>query len=272
MTHHLFLSPHLDDAVLSCGGLLAQLAGQGATVTIITVFAQPPPAGRPLSPLARRQHAMWGRLRGAYQTRRAEDETALARLGLKPTWLPFFDCIYRGRPGAGEWYYTADADIFGAVHPAEAGLPAQIAAAVQPHVRAGQTTLYLPLGVGNHVDHQLVRRAAEHFDAQDCTVQFFEDYPYVQRDPAALERALSNGRQTDPRPELTFLSPAELDAKINAVAAYASQLDALFGGQAAMTEQVTRHARAVGQGRPAERYWLFESETDFQEFAGSAPK
>ena len=56
---HIILSPHYDDAALSCGGLIAQRAAAGDLVEIATVFG-----GRPdmatLSPFARAIHARPG--------------------------------------------------------------------------------------------------------------------------------------------------------------------------------------------------------------------
>ena len=45
MEHYaaLYLSPHLDDAALSCGGQIAQATRQGRRVLIVTVMAGDPP-------------------------------------------------------------------------------------------------------------------------------------------------------------------------------------------------------------------------------------
>ncbi len=53
---HLFLSPHPDDAVLSCGGLIHQLTQKGEPVTILTVMAGDPPDPLPDTPLVRELH------------------------------------------------------------------------------------------------------------------------------------------------------------------------------------------------------------------------
>ena len=86
------LSPHLDDAVLGCGNLLA--AHPGARV--ITVFA-----GR------RRAYpdpmTWWDQLSGfttgddPLAARRAEDEGALAELDAAPVWLDFVEHQYLDR-------------------------------------------------------------------------------------------------------------------------------------------------------------------------------
>ncbi|MHA1303522.1 MAG: PIG-L deacetylase family protein [Candidatus Heimdallarchaeaceae archaeon] len=39
---HIFLSPHLDDAVASCGGLIAKLVEQGNKVIVATFFTKSP--------------------------------------------------------------------------------------------------------------------------------------------------------------------------------------------------------------------------------------
>ena len=84
----LVISPHLDDAVLSCGALLA--AHRGAVVA--TVFA-----GVPRDP---RQRTEWDARSGfadaaeALAARRAEDAAALAELGAAPRWLDFRDDQY----------------------------------------------------------------------------------------------------------------------------------------------------------------------------------
>ncbi len=268
MTQHIFLSPHLDDAVLSCGGLLAQLTQQGQAVRVINIFAGIPPANRPLSTFARYQHRQWQKALSSFvtrhssfvQMRRAEDEAALAHFNARASYLNFPDCIYRGKAERGIWYYTADEDIFGPVHPAEDRLPLEIARALQSRIEtpAEQTQLYAPLSVGNHVDHQLGFLAAVQLAGQGYPLSLYEDYPYAQRQPNDVNRVLQNCSQAlsaPLQPGLSFLSEKHLSVKINAISAYASQLQVLFGGEEAMRQQVTAYARAVGEGQPAERLW-----------------
>jgi LmbE family N-acetylglucosaminyl deacetylase len=46
---HVFISPHPDDAALSCGGLIAGLRELGQAVTIVSVYSGGPREGEPLS-------------------------------------------------------------------------------------------------------------------------------------------------------------------------------------------------------------------------------
>src|SRR5438046_10721237 len=76
-----YLSPHFDDMVLSCGGWAArELASAGRRGLCITVFAAPPPG--PLHDFARSLHEQWGEPEpaAANAMRRKEDETALSNL------------------------------------------------------------------------------------------------------------------------------------------------------------------------------------------------
>ncbi len=321
MTQHIFLSPHLDDAVLSCGGLLAQLTQQGQAVQVINIFAGIPPANRPLSAFARYQHRQWQKTladppfqsrnneekgeanappsvarrasRSFVQIRRAEDKAALLYFNAQASYLNFYDCIYRGslpensissrnrfmteaprpqnsfregRAASGEeakravWYYTADDDIFGPVHPAEARLSLEIARALQAEIKtpAEQTLFYAPLSVGNHVDHQLGFLAATQLAKQGYPLLLYQDYPYAQRHPDDVNRAVQSCAQAlsaPLHPQTSFLSETHLSVKINAISAYASQLHVLFGGEQAMRQQVMAYARAVGKGQAAEQLW-----------------
>src|SRR4051812_28581985 len=82
------VSPHLDDGVLSCGGLLA---GRPRS-TVVTVFAGRPETPRPLTP--------WDAAGGfspdddVMAARRQEDTSACAAVGATPVWLPFLDAQY----------------------------------------------------------------------------------------------------------------------------------------------------------------------------------
>jgi hypothetical protein len=55
----IFLSPHPDDAVLSCGGWIDQLAQNGERPLVLTVFGGDRPAAVPLSAFARSLHERW---------------------------------------------------------------------------------------------------------------------------------------------------------------------------------------------------------------------
>lgn len=262
---HIVLSPHYDDAALSCGGMIAQRAAAGDAVIVATVFG-----GRPdmaaLSPFARSIHARPGAGADPVAQRVAEEHQALAILGAQPRPGDYLDCIYRREAAGGRWLYDREEALFGPVDGADDELTDELAAAFAALAPAGgQCVIYAPLAIGNHVDHQVVQRAAARLGKAGYTVLYYEDYPYVVRDPTGLAGAL---RQAAPRagwlPQPVPLSLQDLERKIDAVTAYASQIGVLFGADgaggprdvAAALNGFARHtARATGIGRFAERLW-----------------
>lgn len=272
MTHsysHIYLSPHYDDAALSCGGAIHQQVQAGEAVLVITICAAPPLAGEPLSPFARSLHHSWGDPPNVVAARRAEDQASMGILGADFRRLDVTDCIYRGHPRGGEWYYTSKEGLFGQVHPAEQTLVGQIAATIIEQVPDGDKAMvYAPLTVGHHVDHQVTHEAAWQLQQQGWTIAFYEDYPYAdpaypftktsaaRENPYALTAILAAKQAVHLQAQLRFLSAENLQAKINSVRAYASQLPMLFGSETKMANYVGNYTLLVGEGKPAERIWL----------------
>jgi LmbE family N-acetylglucosaminyl deacetylase len=89
------VSPHLDDAVFSCGMLLATHPGS----VVCTVFAGEPPT---------RQSTTWDRASGfadsheAMCARQWEDHRALALCGAYAVHLPFLDSQYASSPASAD--------------------------------------------------------------------------------------------------------------------------------------------------------------------------
>jgi LmbE family N-acetylglucosaminyl deacetylase len=249
---HVYLSPHLDDAVLSCGGTIHQQVMAGRHPLVITLFAGRPPANVDLSDFAQSLHARWRDSTDLISTRWAEDQAALAALGADYLRLNYPDCIYRGREHAGEWYYASEEAIFGPVHPAEQGLPAELAATLSEFIPPGDdVTLYAPLTIGNHVDHQLAFATALLLKARGWKVRFYEDYPYAETD-GAVAAALAARGASHWKSSTVPLGKEDLEAKIQAIACYESQVGVLFGGVEAMPERVRDYATQVG----GERLWM----------------
>jgi len=243
-----YLSPHLDDVVLSCGGTIWEQVQAGRSVLVVTVFAGVPNPGVPLSPFARQLHARWGHPIDAATARREEDLQALALLGAQAHHWPYTDCIYR-RTSTGRFPYASEEALWGEVHPEEKGLIAELAAGLTTLSRkADVTATYAPLGVGHHVDHQIVHQAAE---ASGHEVAFYEDFPYA-RDLQTVQAALAQRRgQT----RLVPLSEDALNMKIAAIACYHSQLSTFWTDETDMAVSVRTFANQTGEGKPAERYW-----------------
>ncbi|MFH1086806.1 MAG: PIG-L family deacetylase [Chloroflexota bacterium] len=263
---HIYLSPHLDDAVLSCGGMICAQARGGARVAVVTFFAASP-ADDELTPFTRDLKARWGTAADPVAVRRAEDVAAVRALGAEAVHLPLADCVYRHSPH-GDAYYPTVETIFGDIHPAEAtwheGLRAALLDAVGTAICGaaicGAATVYAPLGAGHHVDHLLVQRVALSLAAASRAVLLYEDYPYAE-DAAAIARAvgaLPARRWT--RRVRAYGEPC-LAARMRAVACYASQINTFWqdaagrADLAAMRAALRRYALAVGGGRPGEGYW-----------------
>jgi len=214
-----FLFPHLDDAALSCGGLICSQALSGRPVLVVTIFADLPPLSA-LSPLAAGLHERWGNPWNPVGMRRQEDETAMRLLGADCLHLGYLDAIYRA--GGDSLLYVADEELFGAPRPSEAGLVAQIASDVASIHAAEGTTLFAPLAAGNHVDHQSVRDAALALENSSGSVVFYEDYPYVER-PGDLTKALHTITPRAWKAKVQPLSEECLQTKVKTIAAYHSQ-------------------------------------------------
>ncbi len=196
----LVVSPHLDDAVLSCADLIATLPAP----TVLTVFAG--------VPVDRAQHTPWDAASGfadagqAIATRRDEDRRALALLGATPAWLDFCDSQYRATPALSE----LEQALQRALHACD---PA---------------TVLLPAGLF-HSDHLLVHRAMLNLSARfpHYRWRMYEEAMY-RRIPGLLQQRLDELRRRG-------FAPVRIDChdggasplKREAVQCYASQLRAL---------------------------------------------
>lgn len=175
MTAHLYLSPHLDDAVFSCGGLMAMQDARGEPVSVLTIFAGDPPDWH-ISPLAADLHARWGKAGPPIAVRRAEDRLACGRLGTTIVHLNFHDAIYRADP-EGLPMYPTEETLFGEVHAQDMDLVEQIREAFM-EADISMAKVYCPLAMGGHVDHRIIRMAAERFMRP---LTYYFDFPYAAR-------------------------------------------------------------------------------------------
>ncbi len=227
----LFLSPHLDDAVLSCGSLIHALASTGR-VTVVTVFsaASPPP-----HTLAARNFLHTSNAPDAetlYALRRTEDRQALGLLGARQVHLGLVDALFRRRgnralggalgrlmPELVHRYPTYRYDIAqGRVSRGDRSLDAALT--VLPKWLGGPLPdlVFAPLGVGRHVDHLLTRSLGQRLSPRPV---FYADFPYVLRtEPdAGFIREHGLRRWSWPHP-----SPL----KEAAITSYRSQVTGLF--------------------------------------------
>jgi hypothetical protein len=211
------LSPHFDDAVLSCWRVLTS-AGE---VLVVNVFAGEPSAGT---------LGWWDRLVGATDsaaavcTRIEEDRQALAFAGRAAVNLPFLDSQYRQSDQA----------------------PEEIVQALRTVVVAG-ARIYAPAALGNHHrDHIAVRSAALTLHAEGANVTLYADLPHATmfgwprwvldrsssgRDPAGerwANQLESTGIPIERMvPTVHRLGTEDHAGKLQAVLTYGSQIEPL---------------------------------------------
>lgn len=250
----LYLSPHLDDAALSCGGQIARATRAGVRVEILTIFAgdEPGPALPTASPLVTRIYDLWQLSPGeVMSTRRREDFAACRVLAAQAIHWELQEAIHRLDPGSQEALYPSLERLFGAVAPPEEGLVAALAARLAELAELagepGSTRIVAPLGVGGHVDHRIVRAAAER--AFGASLLYYEEFPYIVWKHFALWRAGISGRSWESLREP--LAEQEVAARIAAIACYASQVNPLFRTPARIERLVRRHVRRAR----GERLW-----------------
>lgn len=230
----IYLSPHLDDAVLSAGGWIYDQTQAGERVEIWTIMCGYPPT-QELSMFAQYLHYQWGmtNARQVVSGRRIEDKKAAAVLGAKVYHFNFLDCIYR-QDKAGDWLYF---DIFTDPLPGEADLPAQIAEAISARLKPDDK-LVCQLGIGKHVDHVTVRRAAELLRRP---LHYVADIPYYFNTPEHLESKTAGMKKKVERVSRTGLKSWK-----EAVLEYKSQISMLFKSPRVMRGQFNKYYSEFG--------------------------
>ncbi|MCW2608128.1 MAG: LmbE family protein [Frankiales bacterium] len=221
----LAVSPHLDDAVFSAGGVLALLADAGHDVTVATVFTAsvPDPTGFAL----------------ACQTdkgippdvdylalRRAEDVDATAELGVQHLHLGLPEAPHRG--------YESPTALFDGVRPDD-----DVDLSVLSGLRAD---LWIaPQGLGGHVDHLQVVRAVASLGRPTA---WWRDAPYVLRQPDAPASPDLPGSL------VPVHLPGDAVRRGRACACYASQLPFQFGRDSDLPVLDAMHAALARLDEP----------------------
>jgi LmbE family N-acetylglucosaminyl deacetylase len=196
--------------------------------------------------------------------RRVEDERFAYFAEASIVFLDLPDAVFRG--------YEGDEQLLGAPRDdddAPYDLLAREIARLEPQ------KVYVPLGVGGHVDHQLCRNVGIRLLQESRRwvmpgpeyagiVNFYEDFPYAWWTDFATPRDLGPG-VLDGLPQDVSIIPAfaditdQLERKIMGIDLYTSQLERLFDGTKAMANDVRAYGRAIaeagGVDGSAERYW-----------------
>ncbi len=265
---HVFLSPHPDDVVLSCGGLIYELCRAHETVAVLTIMAADAPDPLPSNPLIDNIHQRWGLGDNPLIGRRHEDSLALQKLGVDDIrfgdWL---DCIYR-TDLFGNALYPSDDHLFGDIHPAD---PIRTAS-LDLTQWSDMTHLYIPLGAGHHVDHRLLRDKTLE-QAPTVAIFCYEEYPYSSGDKAVYhthsgEKERLSGKTAvrvaieslaiQVIPEVHAISETGLHAKIEAIGCYQSQISTFWHSTTHMSQSVRSYAHQVGKSVDVlygERLW-----------------
>jgi LmbE family N-acetylglucosaminyl deacetylase len=215
----IFLSPHFDDVALSCGGLVWELVQRGSQVSIWTICAGEVPVSG-LSAFAETLHARWQTGQNAPAQRKLEDLRSCQRLGATQLCYSIPDCIYRRDPLSHAFMYTSEDSLYGELHPGDS----RFIQAVQAEIRAGLSEadiLVCPLGIGNHVDHQLTRLAAE---GSGRSLGYYADFPYILKHRDQLDQLYANGWES----RVFGISPEGLSAWIDSIAQHTSQISTFW--------------------------------------------
>jgi glycosyltransferase involved in cell wall biosynthesis/LmbE family N-acetylglucosaminyl deacetylase/SAM-dependent methyltransferase len=243
---HLFFSPHLDDAVLSCGGMIHSLVSQNKSVQVITVFAGDSDENHN-SAFARHLHAKWGATADLFEQRRQEDAKALSELGVTNAerWS-FPEAPYRLGTDGSHLYGSYD-ELRGQPAREDRSLKETITERILTRLQQlpDSSVLYFPLSLGRHVDHQLLFAIGLQLSVAGKQVRFYEDYPYAEAyDP--------NHGELNWLPRTVSI---DFKSKLKAASAYATQLPGLGGSVRLFEKRLRAFGAAVDGGSISERYW-----------------
>ncbi|HSX10000.1 MAG TPA: PIG-L family deacetylase [Candidatus Saccharimonadales bacterium] len=181
----IILSPHFDDAILSCGELLLQIAGK-TDVTIINVFTRAHLKPYTYSAKQLLKDAGYSDAVELYKKRENEDARVLSKLPVRVVNLDLEDAVFRVKekqsfagklmPEFDHSYPTYRWHILKGISKNDKAI--KILKKDLEKYKNKKPLVIAPYGIGDHVDHVLVGKVcAEIFN----DVLLYSDFPYNSR-------------------------------------------------------------------------------------------
>lgn len=223
------LSPHMDDAVLSCGGLMA---GHSKKIPILVVtFATKDPVfiNREESEFLRKIDLAPPRIRIA------EEKRALKKVGARLKELGFEDGVYR-RGRDGKLLYPDRLFNYRTV-PAKDRKTLVAAERKLKRLLKRNDLLLFPMGFGGHIDHVLCRTVGHKLKISKLA---YEDFPYTVWQKIKISRK-------------SYSFEYDLAKKITLIKIYKTQIKMLFGKTKNISKMLIQRTK-----KPIEFYRLID--------------
>ncbi len=232
---YIFLSPHLDDVPLSCGGIVNNLTSSGRIVEIWTFFSGSAENNQ-LTPFAQSLHDRWKLAFNAPEIRRKEDVNACKVLGSSFRHFDFPDCIYR-YDQAGKPIVEKEDDLYQTIPTSEQYLVDAFSRIISSDTNSSDI-IVSPMSIGDHVDHRIV--VASIIKLNPDNLYFYEDYPYVsklEQNPTGINKLI---------PWQFDLSPADIENWHKSISEYQSQISTFWQNTERMKQEILYFANQGG--------------------------
>lgn len=224
-----FFSPHLDDIVFSCGGLVLKSIGQKKKVLIITVFSG---IGKQFTSKSGKDFIYasgYHTPSELFEQRKLEDHQASKLIGFDYLHLDYPDAIFRDTNMLFFRSLLYPHGPFTALHKKDIHTERQILLSIKEIIKSikkESTYYYFPLGIGGHVDHILLNQISR--DLQIYNKYYYEEFPYIISAYPPINQALNWERYDT---TIIKLNRMEVKQKLMAMEAYTSQIKSTFGKQ-----------------------------------------
>lgn len=220
----MFVSPHLDDAILSCGGLIFKYIEKGAQCDIINIFNKIDLEIRELSSIIKEyisedmscdiENVNIDTCKKWNQLRKRENDCASKYLKCNMKDLEYVDAIFRHTYY--DYIYKNEEQLFGE------GKEDDLIISLYNELRAfcyDYDLCYFPKSIGKHVDHIIANKVGNLLiDNKIAKVCFYYEQPYL----SSIDFSKEACYYLDIKKEYYF--------KIKAIEFYQSQLQGLFKG------------------------------------------
>lgn len=227
-TRWIFISPHYDDVILSCAGLLAKLGELNQKCIIITVFGGGIKKNLNLSELIKSYVAedmncqiddvTFDMCNTLVKIRKLEDIDAIKVINGERQVLDYSDAIYRGDDSL---YYYDEKSLFGNIKTQDINyILLSIVDDILLRINKNDI-IFFPNSIGNHVDHQIIKLVAYEIERLGFNSNYYNEYPYMLGKSSLFNKSSNMPISID--------ISNFMDSKIRAIQCYNSQISGLFG-------------------------------------------